>query len=355
MRKSRVLIFILSLIVTLALCLTSLSSAEEDSTDFFLNPSANVKIDLSYPKGIVITRHPEIVATIDPNTSQVVDRESLRITINGEDYSRYLRQAIASDGSLTLIFKPAKPLPIGKLRITLSGVLLTGDKFQKTFYMRIDPSADPSIKPYFKRVMDNPNDYQAYYELGRIYERKYLLLDAYNYYKKAWELKPDFIKAKKSFQRIFAALSRKALRKDGIVIDVSLNDSILKWSRGIVLFDIIMENYNRDKDLKVVYSEIVLSDASGRYYKPVGDLLPYVREEAKKKRIPLEVFAKLNYYLETTPIEIMTSDVIVRPMSYKKVTVAFRIANPNTKLLTLTIAGLYIGGERIRMKFPFLR
>jgi len=228
------------LIIALLVVLVGFSLGED--SDSLFDSAPKVKIDISYPKGTIITRHPEIVATIDPNTSQVIDRDSLRIMINGEDYSRYLRQAISGDGSLTLIFRPAKPLPIGKLKIVLSGVLLTGDKFQKTFYITVDPMADPEIKPYFKRVLANPNDYRAYYELGRIYERKYMLLDAYNYYRKAWELNPDFIKAKKGYQRIFAVLGRKAIRKDKVVVDVALNDAILKWSQGIVLFDIIFEN-----------------------------------------------------------------------------------------------------------------
>ncbi len=318
-----------------------------------------IKMSLTYPRKPTITRHPEIIASIDPNTSQILDRETLRITINGEDYTRYLRQSIGSDGGLTLIFRSSKPLPVGKLKVVISGLLLTGDEFREEFYLTVDPASDPEIRPYFIRVLRNPNDYKAYYQLGKIYESRYLLEDAYYYYKKAWEINPSFKGAKKGYERIFAVLGRKAVRKGNVIVDVGLNDTILQWSQGIVLFNLIVENYYPDKDVKVAMDMVVLSDASGRYYKPVGDLLSYVREEARAGRISLEVFAKLNYYLESTPLNIATSDVIVKPYSYKEFSVAFRIKNPKTKSLTLYLAGVYVksdeGTKKLRFKFPFLR
>ncbi len=338
----RRVLLVLVLILSVSVMISSTSSAYVD-----------IAINLNYPEK-VITRHPQFIAKFDPDTSEVIDRESIRLKVNDEDYSAFLRQFIMDDGSLMLTFRSALPLPLGPVEFVLTGELLTGEQFRKRFIIYIEPESDPQLKPYIQRLRGEPDNASLYYKLGQIFESRFMLADAYTYYSRALELNPNLSKAKRACERIFATLGRKAIRKDDVVIDVSLNESLIDWANGIVVFEISIENYS-EHTLKLDTSNLILSDGLGGYYKPVGDVLEYVRQQAKRGALPLETFAKLNYYLSTTPLPTLPEELELRPGGYVYGTVTFRLKRTNAKNLKLYIPKLFLDDRKLRFEFPFRR
>lgn len=298
-----------------------------------------------------ISRFKGFIAIIPTNILNLIDKDSLKLYINGEDFSKDLKQNIdAKTGTLYVSFKPKYPLPIGLVVQKLTGINKDGDYFEKSWTLTVDPYSDRELAGYYNTLQKDPSNVQAHMSIAAIYEKKYLLEDAQNEYLTILQLDPSNAKARKSYERIFALWDQKLLKYGALTIDVYMDTGILRLGR-LLIFNVKAKNDGEEKTLSIAPDKWILIDETGKQYAPLATLSGYPKKALDSGLISNEDYARLSYYLEKNSFPILKGQDLATLASTQGY-VIFTYTG-KVKKIVLSITDQDVGDHKETFIFPF--
>ena len=313
-----------------------------------------LKLELISPLKEVITRHPEIIVKFPIDVSPIVDKSSIRVTINNEDFTNYVRYDVSSP-VLYLIINATKPLSIGSNNIVVRGKLINGDDFENSFKIWVNPKSNPVIRDLMDKLnssKDGKSKSYYYNRLGKVYEDLKYYPDALGYYNLAMISDPANKEAKSNFERLFSVFNSKALKLLNVVLDVNMISMDSLKRNGYYLFRIIIENY-RDEELAFNLDNFLVVDNESNFYRPLDNPFESIRKNTIDKKITIEDFAIINYLLQKENLNISyKEEYILRPYESIKLSLFFYIPSPKVKNVSFQFFKIKIKGSKKNNELP---
>ncbi len=100
--------------------------------------------------------------------------------------------------------------------------------FKDLRYFEVPQATEEAIRVYKKRVDGDPKNPASFYRLGRAYQAKGRKLSAYNAYKNALQLKPDFHPARYAIANIYASIGKLNLAVKEYIRILRTNPDVLE-------------------------------------------------------------------------------------------------------------------------------
>jgi len=298
-----------------------------------------------------ISRFRGFTAILSEDILKLIDRDSLKLYINGKDFSDQMTFNIDSKtGSLYVSFKPTYPLPLGQVVQKITCLTMEGDYFEKSWSFLVDPLSDKELADYYKVLQKEPNNVSAHLALAKLYEKKYLLADAQNEYLTVVQLDPKNETARKAYERIFALWSHKKLRYGNLLIEVYMDQGLLTLGK-LILFNIKITNKG-DKPISITLEKWNLIDETGKQFEPVDSLDTYPKKALDRGMISRDDYARLSYYLKKQSFPLLTKQDI-SPSATVQGFLIFSFTG-KAKQLLLSIAEQDVGGQKETFLFPFV-
>ncbi|MEQ8189748.1 MAG: hypothetical protein ABRQ39_17395 [Candidatus Eremiobacterota bacterium] len=316
--------------------------------------SQNKKVDFSVTldNSPVISRFPGFTALISEDVLKTLDRNTLKLYINGEDFSEQLNFNLdAKTGSLYISFEPAYPLPIGQVVQKLTGLTNRGDYFEKSWSFLVDPLKDKELAKFYKILQKEPGSVSAHLGLAGVYENKYLLKDAQNEYLTVLQLDPANEKARKSYERIFALWDHKMIRYGDLKIEVFMDQGLLNLGK-LIIFNLKISNKG-NKPISIDPTKNVLVDETGKQFEPVSNLATYPKKALDRKWVNLDEYARLSYYLQTNSFPLLNAQDIA-PSATVQGFVIFSFPGGKVSKVLLSIPEQNVGEQKETFLFPFV-
>lgn len=312
-----------------------------------------VEMTVNFPGPVAISRHVGFSAQVPSWSARLISRETVKLSINGEDQTRWMQQVADPDsGDLLLHFKPYSPLPEGDVIFKIFGLTSEGRLFEKRWKIIVDPGKDPYLLPFVQAVRRKPGNPEAHFHLALAFEKKYLLEDAQDEYRKVLDLNPHHQKAQSAYDRIFSLWGRKAIARENIVIDVTMDEGLLSMG-GVLLFKVMVENRTL-KEVTFNPDAATLVDDYGNQLPPLKELLSYPKQALDAGWITLEEYARISYFLETHPMTLLSAVTIYPGVSVSGYLI-FRLPRREVRTLTLVLAEVHTPRKYQTFKFPFVR
>lgn len=299
-----------------------------------------------------ISRFVGFSAIVPADEMKKVDRRSFKIFINGKDDTVHLRSRLdTKTGDLILEYKPATALPLGKIEEKLTAEAKGGNMWVEKWTIDINPAFDKELAPWINSITNDPKNFNAHYQLAKIYEAKYLLEDAAYEYKKVVYLSPNHGDSKKALARIFALWDKKKLTKNKVTVDISLDNSLADMGK-LLLFEISITPYSSSalsfdpKDVSIIVDGELQE-------KRIQKLNDYPMQAYNEGRISLDDYAKFTYFLDSHNISLF-EETNISPRVTKSGYIAFAPYSVIYEKLYIIIPLKTADGEKIIFKFPFV-
>jgi hypothetical protein len=300
----------------------------------------------------VISRFAGFTALISEDMLKSLDRNSLKLFINGDDFSEQLNFNLdAKTGSLYISFEPSYPLPMGQVVQKLTGLTIKGDYFEKSWSFLVDPMKDKELAKFYNILHKEPASVSAHLGLAGVYENKYLLKDAQNEYLTVLQLDPANEKARKSYERIFAMWDHKMIRYGDLAIEIFMDQGLLNLGK-LIIFNLKISNKG-NKPISIEPEKTVLVDETGKQFEPVSSLGPYPKKALDRKWVSLDEYARLSYYLQTHSFPLLKSQDIAPSASVQGFLI-FSFPGGKVSKLLLSIPEQNVGEQKETFLFPFV-
>ncbi len=309
----------------------------------------DVKMDSTSP----VSRFRGFTAIIPEKALEYIDSDSLKLYINGEDYSDQLGfNKDTATGSLYVSFEPTYPLPLGQVVQKITGVTKQGDYFEKSWTILVDPMSDSELATYYTILQSDPNNLNAHLNLADIYEKKYLFKDAQNEYLTVLQLDPANEKARKGYERLFSLWDHKTIKYDKLTMEVFIDAGLAELGR-LLLFNVKIKS-EAEENIKISPAGWTLIDESAKSFVMVEDLSKYPKKALYKKWISTEQYAKLSYHLQHNSFPLLKEQEIP-PMGKAEGFLVFSFAgNSKAQKVVLSIVDQKVGDHKENFIFPFV-
>lgn len=328
------------LIISSIIAITSTSGAEIDF---------EVKLD-NTPE---ISRFRGFTAVIPPESLEKIDKDSISLFINGEDYSNQLQFNMDSkSGELYVTFDPTYPLPMGTVVEKLSGLTSTGDYFEKYWTITVDPMANNELAHFYTILESDPSNIKAYLNIANIYETKYLFKDAQNGYLTVLQMDPTNEAARKAYDRIFSLWDHKMIKHGNLSIEVYMDAGLLDLGK-LIIFNLKVTNTGEEQ-ISITPATATLIDEGGKQF-PIIDSLPkYPKKALDKQWISIDDYARLSYYLKSHSFPLIGNQDL-SPMASVEGFLIFSFGTEsNVPKIFLSIPEQDVGGNKESFLFPFV-
>lgn len=314
----------------------------------FAQPTIRIQVE----KRPIISRFRGFVGIAEQSHLGRIDPGSFRLYVNGENHSKFLRLSTESETrNIVLSYKPIKALKDGKNTFKLLATTLDEKTVERSWIVLVDPALDPDLAPFVRAIKKNPNNPDPHLQLAKGYEKKFLMEDAQEEYKRILEINPRQEEAKHAYDRIFASWGRKAIVKRGVIIDVTLEEGLIGLG-GPILFKVVIENTTPSH--VIVSKKIYLLDSQGNQIEPWQDLATYPKKALDQGKIPLDDYARLSYQLESKPFPLLTIYELLPKVSASGY-LAFQLQSVEAHRLILVFSKITIKGKATEFHFPFTR
>ncbi|MBI2264947.1 MAG: hypothetical protein HYU64_07220 [Armatimonadetes bacterium] len=309
---------------------------------------------ISCPVEPSISRFRAFTATVPASSLVKIQKETIKLFINAEDRTSQLESTIDDEtGDLFFSFRPTTPLPLGKNSCRLVGTTTEGRLVEKRWSFVVNPKLDPYLRPFFLKVQKRPKDTLSHYNLGVAYERKYLLADAQEEYRQAARLSARNQKARMAYDRLYALWDHKTLSKEGVTVDVTLDEGLLKIGK-LLLIRVLVSN-KTGKEVAIDPTEAMLTDGLGGQEQTLGNLTMYPKTAFETGAISVDDYARLTYFLEKHHRPLLNPGSIFPGVTANGY-LAFQIKKKEAKNLTLIIPKITVKPRKsLSFKFPFTR
>lgn len=300
-----------------------------------------------------ISRFSGFTGIVEQSTLGRIDPGSFRLYVNGENHTQYLRRSTdPSTGNVILAYKPIKALNDGKNRFKLLLATMDGKQIERSWNITVSPGRDPSLAPFVNATRKDPRNPDPHFQLAKGYEKKFLMEDAQEEFKRVLEINPKHEEAKQAYDRIFASWGRKAIAKRGVIIDVEIEEGLIAMG-GPLIFKVIVEN-NSNNNVTISKNDIFLLDSQGNQLLPLEKLEEYPGTALDQGWINLEEYAKLSYRLEVQPYSLFNNYKLSTKITSSGF-FAFSLSSREAKRIILTFAKVTIGSKSSSFSFPFTR
>lgn len=324
------------------LLLTGMVSAQEE-----------IEVVLNCDLNPSVSSYRGFSAFIPVKSAEKINRQYIKFTVNGQDLTNFLETDQDKDGNLTITFYPVYPLPPGTVNNELSFVYSEDKTYRKTWSFVVNPYLDKSLASHLLAVQLNPDSVKAHYELGKAYEKSYLLRDAQDEYLKILTIEPSHQLAQRNYDRIFSSWDKKWLSKENVNIMVAVNDELVKLGK-LIIFKVKINN-TTTQELAFNPEDCVLVDSAGnqlRFLK-IERLEDYPKMMLDRKIINLADYARLSYVLEKRTFLPFKQETIFSGSSMTG-HLFFSLGRHSSKTFTLTVL-VKKEGKTLTFRFPFTR
>jgi len=295
-----------------------------------------------------LTRHRRFNIVIQGKDVSFIDKESFKILINKKDFSNSLDITFnRKEKAYYILFNPVSPLPIGKITLFLTGKLVTGEEFRYSWNTNIEPASDDELKTIYQKLHKSPNNIKLHFSLAKIFEKKFLLQDAYDEYLKVVELDPFNEEAIEALERIFAVWDTKTIVKDELSLKITLDESLMQMAK-LILFNVKVKNLS-NSSIGLTPGNWLVKSRGGDFTKKPVNIEDYPKLAVENGWLTLDEYTKLSFYLEKEEITSKTEEIELLPQETK----SFMVAFPMTDISIKTI-DLIVKEKSFTLTFPFV-
>lgn len=300
-----------------------------------------------------ISRFRGFSGVVEPSALGRIDPGAFRLYVNGEDHSRFLRISTEpATGSVVFSYKPVKALRDGKNTFKVILHTMDGRRIERSWSQEVNPGSDPALAPFAAALKRNPKNADAHLQLAKGYEKKFLMEDAQEEYRRILEINPRHEEARQAYDRIFSLWGRKAIGKRGVIVDVTMEEGLIAMG-GPLLFKVTVENTT---GRRVTFSrkEIHLLDSQGNQLEPWEELDKFPRVALDQGWIGLDDYARLSYQLESRPFPPFKEYELL-PKVTASGFLAFRLPSREARRVILVFGKARLGDHPLEFHFPFTR